>query len=77
MRRAVVLGHPTLSREVPALLARDDLDVIVERGRAGEDYRPSAHAIVVYEVRVLGTAPEPWMRSWPGRWARATSCSAT
>lgn len=72
VRRAVVLGHPTLSREVPALLARDDLDVIVERGRAGEDYRPSAHTIVVDEVRVETAPPEPWMRSWPGRWARAS-----
>lgn len=72
VRRAVVLGHPTLSREVPALLARDDLDVIVERGRAGEDYLPSAHAIVVDEVRVEAVEAEPWMRSWPGRWARAS-----
>jgi len=67
-----VLGHPTLSREVPTLLARDDVDVIVERSRAGEDFRPSPHAVVVDEVRVLEAAPEPWMRSWPGRWARAS-----
>ena len=72
VRRAIVLGHPTLSREVPTLLARDDVDVIVERGRAGEDFRPSPHAVVVDEVRVLEAAPEPWMRSWPGRWARAS-----
>ncbi|MCS5512706.1 2-succinyl-5-enolpyruvyl-6-hydroxy-3-cyclohexene-1-carboxylic-acid synthase [Curtobacterium flaccumfaciens pv. betae] len=41
VRRAVVLGHPTLSREVPALLQRDGVETIVVRGPAADPFDPA------------------------------------
>ncbi|MFZ7087001.1 2-succinyl-5-enolpyruvyl-6-hydroxy-3-cyclohexene-1-carboxylic-acid synthase [Curtobacterium sp. RRHDQ10] len=73
IRRVVVLGHPTLSREVPALLGRDDVEVIVVRGRTAEAYDPGRAigpdraARVVQRIAVTGrTTPEH--RAWVGRW---------
>ncbi|KQO62478.1 hypothetical protein ASF23_11180 [Curtobacterium sp. Leaf261] len=77
VRRAVVLGHPTLSREVPTILQRDDVETIVVRGVAGEAYDPgralgAAHgATVVAGVRVTGR-PGPEHRAWVGRWVAAS-----
>ncbi|WP_349774953.1 2-succinyl-5-enolpyruvyl-6-hydroxy-3-cyclohexene-1-carboxylic-acid synthase [Curtobacterium sp. MCPF17_002] len=77
VRRAVVLGHPTLSREVPALLQRDDVETIVVRSPAADPFdparasRPDARTTFVSDVRVTGrTRPEH--RAWVGRWV-ATS----
>lgn len=77
VRRAVVLGHPTLSREVPALLQRDDVETIVVRGPGADPFdparasRPDAATTFVSDVRVTGrTRPEH--RAWVGRWV-ATS----
>lgn len=66
--RAIVLGHPTLSREVPALLQRDDVETIVVRSSAGEDYNPSRRALVVDEVRVVGRPDPAVVRRWVGGW---------
>lgn len=41
VRRAVVLGHPTLSREVPALLQRQGVETIVVRGPASDPFDPA------------------------------------
>lgn len=41
VRRAVVLGHPTLSREVPALLQRQGVETIVVRGPAADPFDPA------------------------------------
>lgn len=64
VERAVVLGHPTLSREVAALLARPDVDVITVR-RGGEDldlnHRSRAAASVVVEE---GTSDRSWLGAW-------------
>lgn len=66
--RAIVLGHPTLSREVPQLLERADVEVIVVRTPGVEDYNPGRRARMVDEVRVLG-APDPAVvRRWVGGW---------
>lgn len=66
--RAVVVGHPTLSREVPALLRRADVEAIVIRTPGVEDYDPGRRARVVDEVRVHG-APDPTVvRRWVGGW---------
>ena len=66
--RAIVLGHPTLSREVPQLLERADVDVIVVRTPGVEDYNPGRRARIVDDVRVLG-APDPAVvRRWVGGW---------
>lgn len=73
VRRAVVLGHPTLSREVPALLQRADVETIVVRGPGADPFdparasRPDAATTFVSDVRVTGRTT-PAHRAWVGRW---------
>src|SRR5690606_148288 len=71
IERVIVFGHPTLSREVPALIGRDGVEAIVVRGAGGEDYNP-AHAVGTFtdSVEVVGE-PDP-DRSWVGRWVHAS-----
>ncbi|NIJ04348.1 2-succinyl-5-enolpyruvyl-6-hydroxy-3-cyclohexene-1-carboxylic-acid synthase [Frigoribacterium faeni] len=75
VRRVVVLGHPTLTRQVPALLARRDVEVLVVRGAAAEAYDPGRSATVVDAVEVVetgGGAPDDRAhRAWVGRWVHA------
>ncbi|MDM7889039.1 2-succinyl-5-enolpyruvyl-6-hydroxy-3-cyclohexene-1-carboxylic-acid synthase [Curtobacterium sp. RHCJP20] len=77
VRRAVVLGHPTLSREVPALLQRADVQTVVVRGPGADPFdparasRPDAATAFVSDVRVTGRTT-PAHRAWVGRWV-ATS----
>lgn len=66
--RAIVLGHPTLSREVPQLLERADVDVIVVRTPGVEDYNPGRRARIVDDVRVVGTPDPAVVRRWVGGW---------
>lgn len=66
--RAIVLGHPTLSREVPALLERDDVETIVVRTPGVEAYNPGRRARIVDEVRVQGTPDRAVVRRWVGGW---------
>ena len=70
VRRAIVFGHPTLTREVPALLQRDDVEVIVVRGRGAEAYNPGRRAAAIVEAVRFDGEPEP--RSWTGRWVQAS-----
>jgi 2-succinyl-5-enolpyruvyl-6-hydroxy-3-cyclohexene-1-carboxylate synthase len=66
--RAIVLGHPTLSREVPQLLQRGDVEVITVRTPGVELYDPGRNARAVGDVRVIG-APDPTVvRRWVGGW---------
>lgn len=66
--RAIVLGHPTLSREVPQLLQRGDVEVIAVRTPGVELYDPGRNARAVDDVRVIG-APDPTVvRRWVGGW---------
>src|SRR5690554_97179 len=71
VERVIVFGHPTLSREVPALISRPGVDTIVVRGAESEDYNP-AHAVGTFadSVEVVGQ-PDP-DRSWVGRWVQAS-----
>ena len=70
VERVVVFGHPTLSREIPALIQREGVESIVVRHGSAEDYNPG-HAIgtfaddLVVEGEVGNTAAA---RSWLGRW---------
>ena len=66
--RAIVLGHPTLSREVPQLLERGDVEVIVVRTPGVEDYNPGRRARIVDDVRVDGTPDPAVVRRWVGGW---------
>jgi len=77
VRRAVVLGHPTLSREVPALLQRADVEVVVVRGASAEAYDPGRAAgagrggRVVSGITVTGR-PGAAHRAWVGPWVAAS-----
>jgi 2-succinyl-5-enolpyruvyl-6-hydroxy-3-cyclohexene-1-carboxylate synthase len=72
--RVVVFGHPTLSREVPALIQRAGVETIVVRTPGVEDYNPG-HAVarVIDAIEVTGepdgTREE---RAWVGRWVTAS-----
>lgn len=70
VERAVVFGHPTLSRQVPRLLARDDLDVVLVGPPGGDWFDPtSGRARRVPAVVAAGPHPD---RSWTGRWVAAS-----
>ncbi|MCU1407003.1 MAG: menD [Glaciihabitans sp.] len=66
--RVVVFGHPTLSREIPALLMRDDVTTIVVRSPGADDYNPG-HRVAQFAdaVRVV-PGDAPGARAWVGRW---------
>lgn len=66
--RAIVFGHPTLTRQVPALLTRDDVEVIVVDPHTAEHFNPGGRAHVVSAAQV-GDAHDPrthrrWLRAW-------------
>ena len=68
--RVIVFGHPTLSREIPALIQRDGVETIVVRHGDAEQYNPGhvvtqfADAITVTPAAEQSSAA----RSWLGRW---------
>jgi 2-succinyl-5-enolpyruvyl-6-hydroxy-3-cyclohexene-1-carboxylate synthase len=68
VRRAIVFGHPTLSREVPQLLQRADVDVVIVRTPGVEVYNPGRRGRVVDAVRALGTPDPAIVRRWVGGW---------
>lgn len=72
IRRAVVFGRPTLSREIPALLERDDVEVIVVRAPGVEAYDPGRRARIVASVTVEGAPEDAWARPWVGSWVHAS-----
>lgn len=71
IERAVVFGHPTLSREVPALLERPDVEVVTIRGPERDAYDPGRRARHVPGVVVTGP-PHPDSRAWVGPWVHAS-----
>ncbi|MCU1473488.1 2-succinyl-5-enolpyruvyl-6-hydroxy-3-cyclohexene-1-carboxylic-acid synthase [Amnibacterium sp.] len=70
IERVVVLGHPTLSRQVPRLLARDGLDVVLV-GPPGGDWFDPTRGRARRTADVAASAPDP-DRSWTGRWVGAS-----
>lgn len=72
VERAIVFGHPTLTRQVPALLARDDVEVIVVDPHTGPDHvAPSGGARLVRAARIAeGHDPRTHHR-WLGAWVTA------
>ncbi|ROS52809.1 2-succinyl-5-enolpyruvyl-6-hydroxy-3-cyclohexene-1-carboxylic-acid synthase [Frigoribacterium sp. PhB24] len=74
VRRVVVFGHPTLSRQIPALLVRDGVEVVVVRAAGAEAYDPGRSARVVEAVEVArastgsGSTDDAAHRAWVGRW---------
>jgi len=73
VQRVVVFGHPTLSREVPALVQRDDIEAIVVAPAGIEWFNPG-HRVRRFEraVRAEPRTPTPEERAWTGRWVRAS-----
>ncbi len=74
VERVVVFGHPTLSREIPALVQREGVETIVVRGRAADDFNPG-HSVGTFvdAVSVVGQVDDsPAARSWLGRWVTAS-----
>lgn len=64
IERAVVFGHPTLSREVTALLSRADVEVIALRG-PGEPLNLNGETASVARVAVGGgEADREWLAEW-------------
>ena len=74
IERAIVFGHPTLSREVPALIERDGVETIVVRSGGLDDYNPG-HRVQTF-VDAVQIAADPLAveesRSWVGRWVHAS-----
>ncbi|MBN9153573.1 MAG: 2-succinyl-5-enolpyruvyl-6-hydroxy-3-cyclohexene-1-carboxylic-acid synthase [Microbacterium sp.] len=68
VERAVVLGHPTLSREVVALLSRHDVEVVALRG-PGEPLNLNGATVAVDAVAVVSGESDS---AWLGAWMRAS-----
>ncbi|MGV8883722.1 MAG: 2-succinyl-5-enolpyruvyl-6-hydroxy-3-cyclohexene-1-carboxylic-acid synthase [Rhodoglobus sp.] len=68
--RVIVFGHPTLSREVPALIQRDGVETIVVRGASADDYNPG-HRVSQF-VDAIAVSGAPTDRAWIGRWVAAS-----
>ncbi|WP_239683895.1 2-succinyl-5-enolpyruvyl-6-hydroxy-3-cyclohexene-1-carboxylic-acid synthase [Leucobacter musarum] len=74
VERAIVFGHPTLTRQVPALLRRDDVEVIVVDPHDGprvEHVDPSRGARIVRAARVADDHDPRALRRWLGAWVVA------
>ncbi|MBH0055028.1 2-succinyl-5-enolpyruvyl-6-hydroxy-3-cyclohexene-1-carboxylic-acid synthase [Salinibacterium sp. SWN139] len=68
--RVIVFGHPTLSREIPALIQRRGVQTIVVRHPSADDYNPGRCVrLFVDEVSVSGEATD---RAWLGRWVMSS-----
>ncbi|MET4156635.1 2-succinyl-5-enolpyruvyl-6-hydroxy-3-cyclohexene-1-carboxylic-acid synthase [Agromyces sp. PvR057] len=75
IERVVVFGHPTLSREVPALVQRRDVESIVVAPSGIEWYNPGRR--VRRFERAVRAEPQPTplppgAREWLGRWVHAS-----
>ncbi|BDV31658.1 2-succinyl-5-enolpyruvyl-6-hydroxy-3-cyclohexene-1-carboxylic-acid synthase [Microbacterium terricola] len=72
VERAIVLGHPTLSREVVGLLSRDDVEVLAVRG-PGEPLNLNGATIAIDTVSVAWGDPD---REWLGAWLQASRAAS-
>lgn len=68
LERIIVFGHPTLSREVPALIANSELPIetIVVNSSAAEGYNPG-HNVTAFVDSVSVEPGEPdtaWLGAW-------------
>lgn len=64
VERAVVLGHPTLSREAAALLSDPDIEVVAVRG-PGEPLNLNGSTLAADRIAVATGDPDrPWLGAW-------------
>ena len=71
VERAIVFGHPTLTRQISALLAREDVEAIVVdpfSGEGVEHLNPGRRARVVRGVRIAEGHDPRVHRRWLGAW---------
>lgn len=74
VERVVVFGHPTLSRQVPALIERPGVETLVVRSPGRDDYNPG-HRVTRFADAVTVAVDEAGLeasRSWVGRWVSAS-----
>jgi len=74
VERVVVFGHPTLSREVPALIQRDGVETVVVRHPGRDDYNPG-HRVTRFVDAVTVADDQAALdasRGWVGRWVQTS-----
>ena len=69
--RVIVFGHPTLSREVPALIQRRGVETIVVRSASSDDYNPG-HRVTTFADAVTIVGDPSADSAWVGRWVSAS-----
>lgn len=72
--RAIVFGHPTLTRAVVQLLSRNDVEVCVidpHEGTNVDHYNPAGNAKVFQQATIAESYAAQSMRRWLGAWVRA------
>jgi 2-succinyl-5-enolpyruvyl-6-hydroxy-3-cyclohexene-1-carboxylate synthase len=74
IKRVVVFGHPTLSREVPVLIERAGIETIVVRSSGVDDYNPGRRVAAFADAVTVVDDPDVVQasRSWVGRWVAAS-----
>jgi 2-succinyl-5-enolpyruvyl-6-hydroxy-3-cyclohexene-1-carboxylate synthase len=74
VERVIVFGHPTLSREVPALIERAGVETIVVRSPGVDDYNPGRRVATFADAVTVAEDPDAVgaARSWVGRWVAAS-----
>jgi 2-succinyl-5-enolpyruvyl-6-hydroxy-3-cyclohexene-1-carboxylate synthase len=74
VERAIVFGHPTLSREIPALIERDGVETTVVRSPGVDDYNPGHRVQTFADAVTIAEDPAAVeaARSWVGRWVSAS-----
>lgn len=81
VERVIVFGHPTLSREIPVLLARDGVETIVVAPTGLDWYNPG-HAARAFARSVnvgdgcADASRTPASREWLGRWVMTSRALA-
>jgi len=77
VERAVVFGHPTLSREVPAMIQREGVETIVVAPSGTEWFNPG-HRVSVFaraaapDAAAIAEAGTSGGREWLGRWVMSS-----
>ncbi|UOQ59801.1 2-succinyl-5-enolpyruvyl-6-hydroxy-3-cyclohexene-1-carboxylic-acid synthase [Leucobacter rhizosphaerae] len=72
IEQAIVFGHPTLTRQVPSLLRREDVDVVVvDPHRDTDHFTPDRSARVVRSAHVAAEHDPRALRRWLGAWVVA------
>ncbi|WP_120340269.1 2-succinyl-5-enolpyruvyl-6-hydroxy-3-cyclohexene-1-carboxylic-acid synthase [Cryobacterium soli] len=73
VQRVIVFGHPTLSREVPALVQRDGVETVVVAPAGAEWYNPGRRVssfarTATASAAAITAAGTREARAWTGRW---------